>query len=145
MEIKKTETEIYVAKDGEEFKNKNDCERYEERLGNLLEETLEELENNNKNESDVLFVGFQMEDGCLVDYYTGKKHRISWEKFKQLAKNYWYDSGYGCNEVSLSLVIVGDDWWLEREEYDGSEWWEFKQKPNIDDYEFTDKIENIKL
>ena len=26
-------------------------------------------------------------------------------------------------------VAVGDNWWLERAEYDGSEWWEFKTIP----------------
>lgn len=26
-------------------------------------------------------------------------------------------------------MIVGDDWWMERHEYDGSEWWEFKELP----------------
>jgi len=24
---------------------------------------------------------------------------------------------------------VGDDWWLERHEYDGSEWWVFQKLP----------------
>jgi hypothetical protein len=28
----------------------------------------------------------------------------------------------------LDLIIVGDNWWLERKEYDGSEWFEFKKK-----------------
>ena len=23
----------------------------------------------------------------------------------------------------------GSDWWLERGEYDGSEWWEFRREP----------------
>lgn len=27
-------------------------------------------------------------------------------------------------------MVVGDDWWLERHEYDGSEWWEFKRLPS---------------
>jgi hypothetical protein len=40
-----------------------------------------------------------------------------------------YDDGFGGNEIPLSLVVVGDDWWLERGEYDGSEWWEFKRLP----------------
>ena len=29
----------------------------------------------------------------------------------------------------MDLLIVGDDWWLERHEYDGAEWWEFKTLP----------------
>jgi hypothetical protein len=26
-------------------------------------------------------------------------------------------------------MVIGSDWWLERHEYDGSEWWEFKSLP----------------
>ena len=26
-------------------------------------------------------------------------------------------------------MLVGDGWWIERFEYDGSEWWEFKTIP----------------
>ena len=26
-------------------------------------------------------------------------------------------------------MVVGNNWWLERHEYDGSEWWEYKQFP----------------
>lgn len=40
-----------------------------------------------------------------------------------------YDSGYGKSEVAEDLVIVGDGWWLERNEYDGAEWWEYKETP----------------
>ena len=29
----------------------------------------------------------------------------------------------------MDLLIVGKDFWLERVEYDGSEWWEFKTMP----------------
>ena len=54
---------------------------------------------------------------------------FTFEKFKESAKNIYYDSGYGSNEIPMNLVIVGDNWWLERAEYDGSEWWEFKTLP----------------
>lgn len=52
----------------------------------------------------------------------------TWDEFAAKA-NEVYDSGYGCECVDRELKVVGDDWWLERHEYDGSEWWEFKQKP----------------
>ena len=32
-------------------------------------------------------------------------------------------------KVAKDLVLVGEDWWLDREEYDGSEWWRFNKKP----------------
>lgn len=35
-------------------------------------------------------------------------------------------------------MLVGDGWWIERAEYDGSEWWEFKTIPTE-----KDKVEHI--
>lgn len=44
-----------------------------------------------------------------------------------------YDNGYGLPEINPSLILCGKNFWLERNQYDGSEWWEFKTYPNIDD------------
>lgn len=33
--------------------------------------------------------------------------------------------------MAEDLVIVGKDFWLSREEYDGSEWWEEHSKHSI--------------
>ena len=85
---------------------------------NLLDETLKCMEEHNKTEFDVKFVSsFRL---CT-----------DWEHFK-LNSNFEYDDGYGCNEINLNLKIVGDNWWLERHEYDGSEWWEYKEIDSID-------------
>jgi len=82
---------------------------------NLLKETLEVLERNKVSPSDVCFV-------------TDGKSDCGWKEFADNA-DFEYDEGYGGNEINLSLKIVGKDWWLERGEYDGSEWWEFKRRP----------------
>lgn len=82
---------------------------------NLLDETICELVANGKDSDDVLWVGDK-------DGYT------TWSEFVSKADEE-YDNGYGGNEVQDKLVIVGSDWWLERGEYDGSEWWEFKSLP----------------
>lgn len=46
--------------------------------------------------------------------------------------NFEYEMGFHY-AVRTLIQIVGNDtnghWWLERMEYDGQEWWEFKQKP----------------
>lgn len=86
-------------------------------MRNLLQETLEVLERYHKLPSDVQWVGSQSGDVATT-----------WEKFVGVA-DYEYDSGYGGQEVAHDLVIVGIDWWLERGEYDGSEWWSFKKLP----------------
>lgn len=49
-----------------------------------------------------------------------------------------YYDGFGAQEINPDLLVVGDDWWLERHEYDGSEWWEFKTMPKMP--EMVDKI-----
>ena len=43
-----------------------------------------------------------------------------------------YDSGYGGQEL-FGTVWFNDGTWLERGEYDGSEWWEYKHFPKINE------------
>ena len=83
---------------------------------NFLEETLEMLKKHGKSPKDVKWVGSEN-----FGWFT-------WEEFEKIA-NFEYDNDYGAQEIAYDLVIVGKDWWLERGEYDGSEWWEFKQLP----------------
>lgn len=84
---------------------------------NLLQETIERLERNGKSPADVEWVGIKD-----ATYY-------SWADFKKQAKHISYDNGFGRAEIAADLVVVGKDFWLEREEYDGSEWWNFKIFP----------------
>lgn len=84
---------------------------------NLLQETIEELAAHGKTVQDVKWVGL----GDLIRY-------IHWEEFQRLA-DFEYDNGYDGYEINLGLVVVGKDWWLERNGHDGSEWWEFKTMP----------------
>lgn len=84
-------------------------------MSNLLEETLEKLKESDKKESEVEWVG------------TSTKW-FSWDHFKKISDEE-YDSSYGSEEVYPGLLIVGSNWWLERHEYDGSEWWEYKEIP----------------
>lgn len=48
-----------------------------------------------------------------------------------MAEKVNYDNGFGGQEVVTDLVILGDNWWLERGEYDGSEWWGFRTVPKV--------------
>ncbi|AQP41493.1 prophage Pi3 protein [Streptococcus gallolyticus] len=85
-------------------------------MTNLWEETLRKLATYEKTFKD-------------VKYIQGLDFAITKENFEQVAKKTTYDSGYGKSEVAEDLVIVGDGWWLERNEYDGAEWWEYKETP----------------
>ena len=44
-----------------------------------------------------------------------------------------YDDGWGTQEV-FGLVWFDDGSWMERGEYDGAEWWEYRQTPDIPAY-----------
>lgn len=84
---------------------------------NLLEETIKVLENNGKSINDIVAV-------------QGKDFGISIKRFLKLADTE-YNEGKGEAEVAEDLVIIGKDWWLERAENDGAEWWEFRKFPSI--------------
>lgn len=84
-------------------------------MRNLLEETISIIAKNGKNLGEINWIGSK-------DGYIDK------ELFFKLA-NVEYDSGFGSPDVAEDLLIVADNWWLERHEYDGSEWWEFKTLP----------------
>jgi hypothetical protein len=98
---------------------------------NLYNETIEILNDNNLTENDVVWVG-------------NKEFKMSWSEFKDIAFNTWYDSGFGWEYIQLNLLIVGKDWWLERHEYDGSEWWEYKRLPFEPDIQ-KNSIEIVKI
>lgn len=46
------------------------------------------------------------------------------------ALDFEYDNGYG-GQVLFGRVWLTNDVWLERGEYDGSEWWNIKKLPTI--------------
>ena len=82
---------------------------------NLLEETRDFLASKNLTPYDVLYV---------TDGYRW----CDWNTFANAAQNIAYDAGYGRQEINHNLKIVGrQSWWMERREYDGAEWWSFKE------------------
>lgn len=86
---------------------------------NFLKETIEKLTSNGKTEADVLWVGRK---------YNGKYYKATWDDFKSKA-NFKYDNSHCMLIIPLDLIIVGKNFWLERGEYDGAGWWEFKTQP----------------
>lgn len=82
---------------------------------NLLEETKEILKRNRKSLDD-------------IEWFGTKTFQIPMTQFIELF-DVNYDDGFGTNEIPSELLVVGSDFWLERHEYDGSEWWEYKTLP----------------
>lgn len=58
----------------------------------------------------------------------------SLEEYNQFldSLNFEYDKGYGSQHL-FGTVWLEDGTWLERGEYDGSEWWEHRICPEIPD------------
>ena len=79
---------------------------------NLIEDTIRKLQRIGKEPYDIERIGsFCGTYGC------------TWEEYKQLA-DFDYSAGYGSTKVATDLIILfRDGTWLERDEYDGSEWW----------------------
>jgi hypothetical protein len=79
---------------------------------NLLQETRAAIKEANKHPRDIIFIGSQ---------HSG--HNCTWQEYIELA-DLEYDGSYGHHEVALDLIIVfSDSSLLERNEYDGAEWW----------------------
>ena len=86
---------------------------------NLLEETLRVMEKDHKTHNNVAY----------VEYYSGVWG--TWDDFAAQAGSTFYDATYGTQEILPSLRIVFKDGsWLERQEYDGAEWWEKRTPPH---------------
>lgn len=89
-------------------------------MTNLLEETTNIMLEFGKSPDDIIFIGSE-----------SSGHSCTWEEFVVLA-NKDYHAGYGHAEIATDLIIVfkgGSQ--IEREEYDGSEWWEFRKPFNM--------------
>lgn len=99
---------------------------------NLLAETIESLAHAGKCPKDVEFV--KTRNGSLT-----------WDQFATVTKDFEYNCGYGTNKICMHLKIVGDNWWLERHEYDGMENWEYKTMPQRPDHsiECSDSLSSI--
>jgi hypothetical protein len=70
----------------------------------------------------------QKEPILLKEGYTPAEY----EEF--LAKlDFKYDSGYGMQELDGTVWLMKEGTWLERGEYDGSEWWVYKVCPQVPD------------
>lgn len=64
----------------------------------------------------------------LKEGYTPAEYEEFLEKL-----NFEYDGGYGGQELYGRVWLMEDHTWLERGEYDGSEWWEYRKCPRVPD------------
>lgn len=102
-------------------------------MQNAKEEFLQETKNETVVAAEIScyemhFSGEDSKNFYLKSNYT----QIEWEYFlNQL--DFEYENGYGTQHL-YGTVWLTDNAWLERGEYDGSEWWVYKQVPSLPDY-----------
>ncbi len=86
---------------------------------NAKRELLQKIDNIDKKIEDVDWLEISL------PYYEHKKYT----KIEEL--DIEYNNDFGTQHLYGSVVFK-DGTWLERGEYDGSEWWEYKQVPTKD-------------
>lgn len=59
--------------------------------------------------------------------------KIPWEVFSRLA-DFNYYSGFGVQEFDGWITFNNTDTYIQRNEYDGSEWWEEVRRPKLKDF-----------
>lgn len=85
---------------------------------NLYEETLCSIAESNHTTNDIAWIGIRSSD-----------YAINWEEYRQISDITYY-SGFGGTNIPDDLIVVFDDGsWLERDEYDGNEWWKCVTPP----------------
>lgn len=91
-----------------------------------------------RNAKQELLKAIENNSVVCAEIYFNNSEKISLSSLESQSKNYWdkflsslnkkYDAGWG-HQYLYGWVILSDGSWLEREEYDGSEWWEKRIKP----------------
>jgi len=96
-------------------------------MRNLKEETIRAVEHIGKNIVDIRhssIARLEFEHYEFETIYKGKALDLE-------ALDFSYDEGYGTQEISGFIVFL-DNSWLSRQEYDGSEWWEYHTCPELE-------------
>ena len=64
-----------------------------------------------------------------ITSYKGKGE-IIWDEIPKSELN--YDRGYGTQYWRGFITFKDTPDWLEREEYDGAEWWSWRSRPSLE-------------
>lgn len=97
-------------------------------MTNLKEETLKVLNKEGYSMSDIAWAAIEYRNikpkRFVLPPNTNEETKISFID----TLNFLYNDGFGCQLVYGNIVLK-DNSWLERAEYDGSEWWAYKTAP----------------
>ena len=93
---------------------------------NALEELIKECERYWKSLEDIDYwwVGWEEKNQCIFDSNSIEiMKKFLQDKYSNYDSWYWWQVLYG-------EIVFKDKTWLERWEYDWSEWWEYKKCPD---------------
>ena len=97
---------------------------------NARQELLEKLTSIDKQPSDITWMLTYTTDYSSVSKALTTIHDL----------DFTYDSGYGSQKL-FGVVYFNDGTWLERGEYDGSEWWRYVTTPTLEQWKEKYSIE----
>ena len=100
---------------------------------NAKEEFVRALREKNPKCAEIVYNPCMLWDGDAPEPHAlTLKVGHTWEEFEQFLNSldFDYDSGYGGQEL-FGTVWFHDGTWMDRGEYDGSEWWEHHIVPEI--------------
>lgn len=86
---------------------------------NAKQELLEVLKEHNKTTNNIVAIRIVYEPTFDIHKQINSLEQL----------NFNYNSGHGGQELYGYVLLDGQDW-LERHEYDGAEWWEYKKYPS---------------
>lgn len=109
---------------------------------NAKEELEKKLKEIGKTIKDIYWIQIYMED--WVEGSLRKKPLLDSDISQEIESNwgnldFTYDNGFGGQEL-YGTVVFKDESWLERGEYDGSEWWNYKKLPEYKKGAYLDEI-----
>jgi hypothetical protein len=95
---------------------------------NALDEFLEDLGGKKVVAANITFGGYNEfnRDVLLPIGYS----KLVYDHFLYALKTFTYDNGYGSQHL-FGIVWLENGEWMERVEYDGSEYWTIKSYPEI--------------
>lgn len=93
-------------------------------MRNLQKETLNAIVQAEKTVEDIAYCNITM--GTT----SNEQEELLKGKIFDIHKlDFMYDNGYGSQKID-GFIVFNDKTWLERSEYDGSEWWDYKECPS---------------
>ena len=108
-------------------------------MKNALKELQDKLKTINKTIDNIIALNIAKYKCC--EDTPDIKIKATKENIKNAFSNlnFDYDEDYGSQEL-YGIVLFDDNSWLERAEYDGAEWWEYKKPPTIEEVLNDEKI-----